>query len=150
MVTSKNSDSICIEHLGTCRTRKQIFFIALCRMREFFKLVDKNLKSDDESFLYQVELNLSNKGISRFSFLVDDNSVTNNIDGQLEKDLPIFKICVPTSYEHKSYIDFHCPLTDCDLTFEQSAKCVADKNIENGNIVITKNLTGQNGLHSLK
>lgn len=117
-------------------------------MNRFFKKLDSKIKAIDEGFLYQVDLNLSKNGVSRFSFVIDDTNV--HVEQGARRDTPVFKICVPTKFTGLSYVDFHCPFSDCAETFEVSRKCKEDPKIKSGLIKIGKDITYKTKNHLVK
>lgn len=140
--------SICTETKGLCWTERQIFFNAFCKMNKFFQAISKSISSIDQAYLYQVDVNLSKNGVSRFAFVIDDNDPAIKISSK--KDTPIFKICVPTRVDTKSFIDFHCPLDDCVATYEESSKCKEIFHHRKGAIKVNTNLGSESKLHLVK
>ena len=119
-------------------------------MNEFFNMVDKKIKAINESFIFQSHYNYSRNGVSRFSFLLDDINKETSEGTNISKDILIFKVCVPTSIDKKSFVDYHCPLSECASTYEQSSKCIVDESIKVQNVLVTKDLTGGSATHLLK
>ena len=120
-----NESPVCLEGAGICRSVNQLFFIAFCRINSFYSEVHIRKSNIDEGFIFEVELDLSKNGVSTFRFLLDDMSKSPDS----RRDIPVFKICIPTSVGHASFVDYHCPFKLCKQSFAESRKCETDRSL---------------------
>lgn len=93
-------------------------------MLQFVKVYQYLLNPNTSGYFVDADINLSKYGVSRISILVE-NSIY-SIKNELANYNPIFKICVPTIISYSSYIDYHCPLSKCTNTYEESKTCKLD------------------------
>ncbi len=144
----RNSDNICMEKGTSCRSEKQLFFISYCKINKLYDLLGTSAPKE-EGFIYSVDLDLSKSGISKFIFLIDDSLASASNDTDLKRDLPIFKLCIPTDISESSFFDFHCPFSDCSRNYLESRKCHAEPKIKEGIIKISKDLSNSSN-HGLR
>jgi len=131
---------------ATCRTMRQINFIAFCRMNKFNKTFETG--SNAQSYLLEIAGDFSQKGVSRYSFQTTYHEDKDN--NLLRNDTPVFKICVPTDVSEQGWIAYLCPYTACARNFEVSQrkdKCKIDQNVLNGTLQI-KQIRSEQGKNS--
>jgi hypothetical protein len=121
--------------IASCRSIRQITFIAFCRMNKF------NVKfvtgSNIQSFLLEIAGDFAQKGVSRYSF----QTTFHEDKGELKfrNDTPVFKACVPTDVAEQGWIDYLCPYSACAKNYETSKnldKCKVEENVLNGKLHI--------------